>query len=122
MSSAVLRRPLAVLLAILGIALLAACGSDSSPASTPTSTTVVDVRTPAEFASGHVEGAVNIDVEGAGFDAAVAALPKDASYLVYCRSGRRSALAAERMRAAGLSVTDGGGLDAMKASGRRFTS
>jgi rhodanese-related sulfurtransferase len=55
---------------------------------------VLDVRTPAEFAEGHIEGAVNIDVEDpAAFTAAVADLDRTATYAVYCRSGNRSATA-----------------------------
>ena len=64
-------------------------------------TTLLDVRTPAEFAEGHLPGAVNIDVQSPDFDARLAALPADATYAVYCRSGNRSAAAVERMTAAG---------------------
>ncbi len=63
--------------------------------------TILDVRTPAEFAGGHLPGAVNIDVEGGTFDQQVAALPKDDTYLVYCHSGNRSGVATEAMAKAG---------------------
>lgn len=56
-------------------------------------TTVVrlDVRTPAEFAEGHLEGALNIDVNSESFISdAEKNLPKDKTIAVYCRSGRRS--------------------------------
>jgi phage shock protein E len=62
---------------------------------------VIDVRTPAEYASGHVEGALLADVQRADFDAQVDALDREVTYVLYCRSGNRSAVAAERMRAAG---------------------
>jgi phage shock protein E len=62
---------------------------------------LVDVRTPGEFASGHLQGAVNIDVEGVNFDQNIAALDKSIHYAVYCRSGRRSALASDKMAGAG---------------------
>lgn len=79
---------------------------------------IVDVRTPAEFAAGHVAGALNIDVEAADFDARISELEKDDDYLVYCRSGRRSALAAERMAAAGFSdIVDAGGLEPLADAG-----
>jgi rhodanese-related sulfurtransferase len=78
---------------------------------------VIDVRTPEEFARGHVEGATNIDIQGAGFADAVAALDPEADYVVYCRSGNRSAVAAEEMRAAGLDVLDGGGFETMTKAG-----
>jgi phage shock protein E len=80
--------------------------------------TVIDVRTPAEYATGHVAGAIDIDVESTTFDSQIASLDKDAAYLVYCHSGRRSALAAARMAAAGFTdVVDGGGIDGLVAAG-----
>lgn len=48
---------------------------------------MIDVRTPAEFASGHLEGAINIDVQSPDFDQQVAQLDPSATYLVYCRGG-----------------------------------
>ena len=80
---------------------------------------VLDVRTPAEFAAGHLPGAVNIDVESAGFDAQVAALDKNATYAVYCRSGNRSAVALGKMSDAGIAkaVHLGGGINAWAAAG-----
>ncbi|MGV8977731.1 MAG: rhodanese-like domain-containing protein [Cellulomonas sp.] len=59
--------------------------------------TVIDVRTPTEFAAGHLAHAVNIDVDGATFDSQVADLAKDGAYFVYCHSGNRSAVATDRM-------------------------
>jgi len=56
-------------------------------------TTVVrlDVRTLAEFAEGHLENALNIDVNSESFISdAEKSLPKDKTIAVYCRSGRRS--------------------------------
>jgi rhodanese-related sulfurtransferase len=82
------------------------------------SRTVIDVRTPAEYAAGHVAGAQNIDVEAADFGSRIAALDKNAPYLLYCRSGRRSALAADQMKQAGFTdVVDAGGLDGLVAAG-----
>ena len=80
--------------------------------------TVIDVRTPAEFANGHIDGAVNLDLEGGGFSAGIAALDHGTPYLVYCQSGRRSAIAAETMVAAGFTqVYDMGGLTAWQSAG-----
>ena len=45
---------------------------------------ILDVRTPAEFASGHLPGAVNLDVQGADFGGGLAKLDPSASYAVYC--------------------------------------
>ena len=50
----------------------------------------LDVRTPGEFVSGHLVNALNIDVEGSQFNAEIGKLDKEATYAVYCRSGRRS--------------------------------
>lgn len=61
---------------------------------------VVDVRTPQEFASGHVPGALNIPYEEVGKRAAEIGPPSTAVVL-YCRSGRRSAIAAEALEKAG---------------------
>lgn len=62
---------------------------------------VIDVRTPEEYVAGHIEGAINIPVELAGFDQAIAQLDKDGEYAIYCRTGRRSALAVDAMSKAG---------------------
>jgi rhodanese-related sulfurtransferase len=66
----------------------------------------VDARTPEEFSEGHIPGAVNMDVKSADFDAQIATLNPVRPVAVYCRSGRRSKLAAERMTNAGLQVTE----------------
>lgn len=64
---------------------------------------IVDVRTPEEFAAGHLQGAVNIDVSASTFDSQIAALDKDVVYAVYCRSGNRSTIAVGKMSDAGFS-------------------
>lgn len=68
---------------------------------------LVDVRTPAEFAAGHINGAINIDFEDVSFPTMVSKLDPHTPYFIYCRSGRRSGLSAEIMKKAGiLSTTD----------------
>ena len=63
---------------------------------------LVDVRTAEEFAEGHIEGALNIDVKQNTFiEKAKAQLSKDKRIAVYCRSGRRSADAAKTLSAEG---------------------
>jgi phage shock protein E len=62
---------------------------------------VVDVRTSGEFSEGHLANAINIDVEAGVFDQEIATLDKSATYAVYCRSGRRSGIATEKMAKAG---------------------
>ena len=78
---------------------------------------VLDVRSPEEFAAGHVAGATNLNFESADFASAVADLDKGDTYVVYCRSGRRSALAAAQMSEAGLTVLDAGSLQNMVDAG-----
>lgn len=56
----------------------------------------LDVRTAEEFADGHIEGTLNIDVLKEDFEQkAVASLPKDRTIAVNCRSGKRSKNAAK---------------------------
>lgn len=128
-----MRRLLALTAALIGAAaLLTGCSSSSSSSAVTTEppaefasavaqpgTVVVDVRTPGEYAAGHVDGAVNIDVESADFDTQIAALPKDSTYAVYCHSGRRSALASDQMAAAGFTsvVNLQGGMADLQAAG-----
>lgn len=129
----------AVALSVAGMLALAACTSSSDTSSTATPAAdadgtlppgeasaraareqgraVIDVRTPEEFAAGHVAGAINLNLQDRDFAERVASLDPDVGYVVYCRSGNRSATAATQMRAAGLDVLDGGGLQAMAAAG-----
>ena len=63
---------------------------------------LLDVRTAGEYSEGHVDGAINIDVNQIDFlNKAMAALPKDKKIAIYCRSGRRSANAASLLAAEG---------------------
>ncbi|ADY12880.1 rhodanese-like domain-containing protein [Sphaerochaeta globosa] len=73
--------------------------------------TIVDVRTPSEYESGHIQGAINVPNESIA-TSVVSALPDlDATILVYCRSGARSAQAAKKLLAIGYTnVTDFGGI------------
>src|SRR5262245_6116002 len=60
---------------------------------------VLDVRTPKEFAAGHLPGATNIDWNAPDFAQKVSALDKNKVYLVHCAAGGRSAKAAAKMSA-----------------------
>src|SRR5512134_2665749 len=62
---------------------------------------VLDVRTPDEYVAGHVPGAVNIPHDQVA--ARLAEVPKDKDVVIYCRSGRRTGLAAELLAANGYS-------------------
>jgi len=58
---------------------------------------ILDVRTVKEFESGHLPGALNLDVTGADFAEKTAALDKSKTYLVHCASGVRSVRACEAL-------------------------
>lgn len=109
-----------ILLAVILAMLLTACNAQSDKSTTEVvqakideGAFVVDVRTPAEFESWHFEGAVNIDVDS--MEQRLEEFgPKDRSIIVYCRSGRRSGIARDKLRAAGYQdVLNAGGLEDM---------
>ena len=128
--------------ALLSISLLAACGGDSSSddkkVDTQTAVTdvanseqsqdsvadevigevvLIDVRTTEEFAEGHLEGALNLNVEDGTLEEALSGLDPDETYQVYCRSGRRSAIAYDLMIANGFTnVTDLGSVEEAAAA------
>ena len=52
---------------------------------------ILDVRTPEEYDEGHVEGAINVNYNAPNFSDLLDIVYKDRTYLIYCRSGRRSA-------------------------------
>ncbi len=58
---------------------------------------IIDVRTPEEFADGYIENAINIDFRSETFRDKLNQLDKNETYLVYCRSGGRSANAVKIM-------------------------
>ena len=64
----------------------------------PDDLVVLDIRTPEEYSAGTIEGAVNIDFYAADFSDRIAALDRDATYVLFCRTGSRSAGAAQLMR------------------------
>lgn len=105
-----------VLAATAALALvLAACGGTDTAApaadagaALPAGTVLIDVRTPEEFDTGHLVGALNLPVELPAFPDQVAELDPDAEYLVYCRSGRRADLAVAYMTELGLDARNVG--------------
>ncbi len=82
--------------------------------------TVLDVRTPEEYAAGHLEGARNIDFRAPSFRAELEKLDKSTPYAIYCRSGGRSGQALEVMRSMGFTsvVNLDGGMLAWQGEGR----
>lgn len=123
---------IAILIAVFAIGAIAfATGNDSSsnsatsqlisPANyqqefTSKQHVLLDVRTPEEFATGHIPGAVNISVETLASH--LDEVPTDQPVVVYCRSGNRSAQAADILTSAGYkSVYDLGGILTWSAQG-----
>jgi phage shock protein E len=73
-----------------------------------TQAVLVDVRSPAEFASGHVQGAVNLPLDRLASDALTVLPDKSVLLVLYCISGARSEMAAQWLRQAGYTqVTNG---------------
>lgn len=109
----------AVLTVLLVFALAGCARSGSGPVTITQKTVVVDVRTPQEYADAHLKGALLLDLNGGQLVAELPTLDRDAEYLVYCRSGSRSAKAVTIMKDAGLgTVTDLGSMDrAAQATG-----
>lgn len=62
---------------------------------------IVDVRTPAEFAQGHVPGAINIPVDQVANRVSELANAKNKDVVLYCRSGKRAAQAADVLKSNG---------------------
>lgn len=93
------------------VLLLAGCSSSSSAnnlsvtefsAKTAESGVItLDVRTPGEYAEGHLQNAQLIDFQSGNFENEILSLDKNATYAVYCRSGSRSGQAVKVMHDAG---------------------
>lgn len=145
MTAGRLRALAAALLAALAL-VAAGCGSDSSSATEETTAAaasavtlaspedahrlveegdveVIDVRTPEEYAEGHIEGATLIDFYEPDFAERIDELDRDTEYVVYCRSGNRSGQATAMMADQGFTaVTDvDGGIVAWEAAGLPVT-
>lgn len=85
---------------------------------------LLDVRTPQEYAEGHIDGAFNINIQSDDFrQRAEKELSKDSTILVYCRSGRRSMEAAEMLTKLGYKVVNlKGGIIEWKGDGLPVTT
>ena len=101
------------------VALIGPAAAAALLAAPPAGLVVLDVRTPEEFATGHLEGAVMIDFQSPSFAADVVALGADTPVFVYCRSGNRSAQAVAAMTQLGFTdLTElDGGIVAWEAAG-----
>ena len=79
---------------------------------------LIDVRTPDETADEMIAGALNIDFEAADFRERISQLDRNGKYLLYCRTGNRSAQAAAVMAELGFTdVIDAGGFSDLVAAG-----
>ena len=84
---------------------------------------VLDVRTPDEYAEGHLAGATLIDFYEPDFATRIAGLDRTKTYVVYCRSGNRSGQAVALMAGQGFSAVNDvdGGILAWQAAGLPVT-
>lgn len=62
---------------------------------------ILDVRTPVEFMTGHLENSVNIDYYSGSFQKQIERLDRKKTYMVYCRSGSRSGHTTSMMKSMG---------------------
>lgn len=83
------------------------------------SVVVIDVRTPAEVATGTLSGALKLDFNAEDFQKRIEALDRNKTYLVYCAAGVRSGKAAAQMREKGFKhvISLEGGINAWRANG-----
>lgn len=79
---------------------------------------ILDVRTPAEVAEGHLDGALFVDFMADDFRDKIVELDKSANYIVHCRSGNRSGQAIVIMADLGFTgeLVNGGTLDEAAAT------
>jgi rhodanese-related sulfurtransferase len=86
-------------------------------------TVLLDVRTPEEFAKGHIPGAINADINSPDFTAKAAQFDKKQTVLVNCHAGSRGAIASAELAKMGFKTVCNleGGLDAWKAAGHEST-
>jgi rhodanese-related sulfurtransferase len=108
---------LALVLAMFATTTLTACAT-SEHVHMDNVTAVIDVRTASEYASGHLQGAVNIDVEAPDFSSKVGTLDHAGDYVIYCHSGRRAGIAITNMESLGFAgtLTNAGGIDEASSS------
>ena len=86
----------------------------SGTTSSATTPLVVDVRSPGEYARGHVAGSINLPLDSLPHGAAAVLPERDASLLLCCLSGARSGVAVQWLKAQGYrQVTNGGSVSSV---------
>ncbi len=105
------------------VQLVSPAEADALMADPPAGLVILDVRTPEEFAEGHIAGATVLDFYSASFADDLAQLDRSVPYLVYCHSGNRSGKATQAMQQLGFTtVYDvAGGVTAWEAAGYALT-
>lgn len=82
------------------------------------SAVILDVRSPGEYSEGHLDKAVNIDINSTDFESRTSKLDKQKTYYVYCLAGVRSDRAAESLRKRGFkAISLNGGIKAWSSAG-----
>lgn len=85
--------------ALIGIsAVIGVTGCAAEPLNAADYAAIIDVRTPEEWADGHLEGAVRMGIADSDFKSQLATLDPAADYYIYCRSGNRAGQAIDIMR------------------------
>ncbi len=81
---------------------------------------IIDVRTPQEYYESRIDNSILIDIYNPDFQSEIEKLDKNAKYLVYCRSGRRSLHAVRYMNSIGIKNAFNleGGIIAWKSKGK----
>lgn len=82
---------------------------------------ILDIRTPEEYKEGYIEGAEFLDFLGQDFESGLSKMNKKKTYYVYCRSGKRTITATEKMKQMGFKKVYmlEGGITAWSESGRK---
>jgi phage shock protein E len=113
--------------AVFAFFLVSCSQSQTAPVATPTATAqlvqqpdvvVLDVRTPMEYNSGHLQNARNLNFSSSDFPAQLAHLDTTKTYVLYCGSGVRSGKAITMMQQQGFrKLVNAGGFNALKENG-----
>jgi phage shock protein E len=104
-----------ILMFITAVAWVQNTPADENAAFNPENT-LIDVRSPEEFEAGHIKNAKNIPVDKIAEDIKYFVPDKEKTIVLYCRSGRRSAIAEKTLKDLGYkNVINAGTYDALKA-------